>query len=170
MDPNSYTNADVSLGPPRLGPYWDPLGEYEWHDTVYTLLVYTPPRPPPRFLPKFLTREAAVTSRVNVTGLPQDQPNYDCFEFRDLDEMKAKTVKIKSHYFPPEMRCKHIYGTNEKKCEHGCYVLEKGGDMKKWICKHATCEGHVYVGRLKEKDDGVACFGKKGERLVCVET
>jgi hypothetical protein len=169
MESNSYSSADVSLNPPKLGQYHDLLGEYEWHDTIYTLLVFTPPRPPPRFLPKFLFRENVPASRIHVIRSAQEEPNYDCFEHQDLEDMKSKWVKIKSYNFPPEMRCKHIYGTNEKKCDHGCYVLEKGGDVKRWTCKNPTCEGHVYVGRRMEQDDGTVCFGKKGERLVCVD-
>lgn len=168
MDPNSYTNADPSPNPPKLGQYWDPLGEYENHDTIYTLLVYTPPRPPPLYVPKFLLRDATPASRIHVIREPDNPPNYDCFERRHLDGMSAKIVKIKSHYFPAEMRCKHIYGINEKKCEQGCYFLEKGGDLRRWTCKSALCEGHVYSDKVKG-EEGVACFGKKGKRMVCVE-
>jgi hypothetical protein len=168
MDPHSYTNADPSPNSPKLGQYWDLLGEYEDGDTMYTLLVYTPPRPPPKWMPEFLYRDATPASRIHVIREPQDKPNYDCFGHRDLDDIKAKLIKIKSKYFPAEMRCKHIYGTNEKKCEEGCYVLEKGGIIRRWTCKRADCEGHVYVDPVKEYKD-VACFGKKGERLVCVE-
>jgi hypothetical protein len=38
-----------------------------------------------------------------------------------------------------------------------------------WFCKRKDekgCEGHVFLGSVKEDDKGVACFGKKGERMV----
>lgn len=156
-----------------LGPHFDPLGETEPHTTKYTLTVLCPPRPPPHWLPAIFTRppaerpNAGTTYRIRPSDFDPVKPNYDCFELRHLGDMTSKTVKITSAWFPTDMRCEHIH--TEYKCEEGCYVLEKGGDLKRWVCKRQDCEGHVYCGRVIKDGKGVACFGKKGERMVCVQ-
>lgn len=81
--------------------------------------------------------------------------------------MTVKTVKVKSHRFPAALRCKHVQ--NDKVCEQGCYVLEKGGEVRRFRCRREDCEGHVYCGNVKEDEGEVKCFGKKGSRLVCFE-
>lgn len=81
--------------------------------------------------------------------------------------MAAKTVTLISAHFPADLRCEHVQ--DEQKCEKGCYVLEKGGKVSRWRCKREDCEGHVYCGRVMKDDEGFACFGKKGARMVCVE-
>lgn len=48
-------------------------------------------------------------------------------------------------------------------------MLEKGGEIARWKCTRGDCEGHVYEGRVKEDEEGKVCFGKKGERMVCVK-
>jgi hypothetical protein len=154
------------------GPYWDPLGEYESQDTVYTLKVYKPLRPPPRFVPSIFTRKPLHVSHTHVIRPPSPKtPNYDCFEESHLDDMKTTTVRIKSILFKLDMRCDHVLGTgdNSKMCEHGCYFLEKGGKVSRWYCERGDCEGHVYSGVVKKDDNGVSCFGKKGQRMVCVK-
>ncbi|PVH92558.1 hypothetical protein DM02DRAFT_619879 [Periconia macrospinosa] len=155
----------------NTGPYWDPLGEYETKDTIYTLTVYTPPRPPSSYIPSIFTRKPLNISTVHIIRPPEDKPNYDCFEAKDLPDMKTTTVKIKSCEFDLDMRCDHVLGTgnNSKVCEQGCYVLEKGGKVSRWLCKRRDCEGHVYTGDVKKNEDEVACFGKKGQRMVCVK-
>lgn len=71
------------------------------------------------------------------------------------------------------MRCEHTQGKNGagkdvKGCDKGCYLLEKGGEVATWKCTRSDCEGHVYSGHVKSDDDGRSCFGKKGERMVCL--
>jgi hypothetical protein len=173
MDLHSFINAGPCSDPPALGQEHDPQGETAPSDTIYTLLVYIPPRPPPSYLPKFLFRDATPVSPNVAIRSTRDKANYDCFERLDLVDMKAKLFKIKARLFPCELRCKHLYKTNEKKCEHGCYVLEKSGNLRRWTCKRFDCEGHVYCGNVKEargNEEGVVCFGRKGERMVCADT
>jgi hypothetical protein len=151
-----------------LGPYFDPLGETEPHTTLYTLEVYIPARPPPSWLPDIFTRPAPV--RYNPNKLPQEDtnPNLDCFESKHLDNIRTKTMTIQSAWFPPEMRCEHVQG-GEKKCDQGCYFLEKGGKVSRWRCERVGCEGHVYCGRVEKDFLGQACFGEKGKRMVCLK-
>jgi hypothetical protein len=66
------------------------------------------------------------------------------------------------------MRCDHVRYDNA--CNEGCYVLEKGGSIYRTEYKRADYEGHVYVGRIKKDKAGMSCFGKKGQRLVCLES
>jgi hypothetical protein len=157
---------------------FDPLGETEWHTTIYTLEVRCPKRPPPKYLPTLFTR-TPVTYPKNghtYTIKPDDtNPNLDCFESKHLNDMSTKTIKIQSYLFPPDMRCTHVQ--NARICKKGCYVLEKGGRIAGWKCKREDCEGHVYNSRVKQDVDGKACFGKKGKayfglkskRMVCIE-
>jgi hypothetical protein len=108
--------------------------------------------------------------------LPASSPSSDCFEHKDLADMLTKTVTIKSSSFPADMRCAHLQGLGnggKKVCDEGCYFVERGGgkhgEEARWHCKREDCEGHVYCGKVKEDEDGVCCFGKKGERMVCLE-
>lgn len=158
-----------------MGPYFDMLGETEPHTTKYTLTVLCPPRPPPRWLPVFFTRPGPSKPNVGSTYTirPSDydpaNPNYDCFELRHLDNgtMTPKIVKTISAWFPADMRCEHVY--EGKECVKGCYVLEKGGDIRRWSCQREDCEGHVYCGRVLRDAKGRVCFGEKGKRMVCIE-
>ena len=101
------------------------------------------------------------------SGYDPVEPSYDCFELCHLDDMTRKTVKIISAGFPAHMRCEHV--REGHMCDQGCYVLEKGGDIGRWSCKRKDCEGHVYCGRVLKNREGVACFGEKGARMVCIE-
>ena len=88
--------------------------------------------------------------------------------------MARKTVVLKSAWFPWQMRCEHVRGSdgageNVKGCKEGCYVMEKGGEMSKWKCAREDCEGHVYCGNVLTDEKGTSCFGKKGERMVCLK-
>jgi len=153
-----------------LGQFFDPLGETENQDTIYTLTVYKPPRPPPKYLPANFTRVPVTYHNTGTYTIKPDNyctrtPIYDDFEDLDLKNMPTKIMKLKAWQFPVGMRCAHVQP--EKKCERGCYVLEKGGDVRRWSCGRENCEGHVYGGSVKMDDEGTACFGKKGERLVC---
>lgn len=162
----SYSAAETSV--PRTGQYWDPAGEYEFHNTVYTLTVFVPPRPPPRYLPAFLTRPGLDVSPYHIIRSARTMPDYTHFERRDLSDMRTKTIKVKAYRFPLELRCKHV--AEKKVCEVGCYVLEKGGEeVSRFMCGKDNCEGHVYCGNVKEDEEGAKCFGKKSERLVCIE-
>jgi hypothetical protein len=64
------------------------------------------------------------------------------------------------------MRCAHMQP--DRKCEEGCYVLEKGGDVRRWSCQRDNCEGHVYRKCVLMDEKGRSCFGEKGERMVCM--
>lgn len=181
-----------------IGPYFDPLGETEPHTTEYILTVFCPPCPSPRWLPDIFTRPGP-SQNPNVgskyTIRPSDynpaRPNYDNFELRHLADMKKKTVKITSAYFPAHMRCKHVMNNehvendehaenddhveDKHSCDKGCYVLEMGGDVSRWTCEDEECEGHVYCGSVMKDPKGRACFGTKGTfrkksaRMVCIE-
>ncbi|KAK7183055.1 uncharacterized protein CC84DRAFT_1207357 [Paraphaeosphaeria sporulosa] len=149
-------------------PEWDPIGKPEPRDTTFTLTVYTPPRPPPKYLPAFLTREPLDTKPFHVIRAKSPTPDYTHFERRDLSDMPTKIVKTKAYRVPAALRCKHLRESTV--CNEGCYVLEKGGkEVRRFRCLREECEGHVYCGNVKEDDEGVKCFGKKGERLVCIE-
>ncbi|KAF2437794.1 hypothetical protein P171DRAFT_491662 [Karstenula rhodostoma CBS 690.94] len=150
--------------------YWDPVGEYEFHDTIFTLTVYLPPRPPPKYLPAFLTREPLDTKPFHVIRSNPVTPDYTHFERRHLADMPTKTVKIKAHRFPVGLRCQHLAGVGQRVCRAGCYVLEKGGkEVRRFRCARGEgCEGHVYCGHVKGVG-GVKCFGKKGARMACIE-
>jgi hypothetical protein len=151
-------------------PYFDPLGETEPNDTRYTLTVRVPPRPPPRWLPSIFTNKPSTnTSSVTAHKLPasNENPNLDFFELKDIDDLKTTVVVIKSAWFPAETRCAHVQ--QEHWCKEGCYFLEKGGHVTRWWCKRKDCEGHVYCGRIMTDGEGRSCFGKKGERMVCLE-
>jgi hypothetical protein len=151
--------------------HFDPLGETEPENTVYTLTVRCPPRPPPKWLPSFMTRTPVThpNSGATYTIKPDEtNSNLDCFERKHLANMPTKVIKIKRGLFPLDMRCAHVRDSTT--CDHGCYVLEKGGDIsRRWCSKEKGCEGHVYCGRVKEDEEGNSCFGKKGERIVCIE-
>ncbi|PSN74233.1 hypothetical protein BS50DRAFT_627578 [Corynespora cassiicola Philippines] len=150
---------------------FDPLGETEPNDIVYTINAYCPPRPPPGWIPKIFTGERIDHKNRTYESFrirpEQTGPNYDCFEGKDLDDMGVKTIKIKSFHFPADIRCEHVQ--NSKTCNEICYVLERSGDrLVRWRCKSESCEGHVYCGTVKEYGNEFACFGNKGKRLVAI--
>lgn len=155
-----------------MSSYFDPLGETEPHTTLYTITVYIPPRPLPHWLPAIFSRTHNTYPNTGAAYMirPDDtNPDLDCFELKHLPDLPTKRIKIKSAWFPPEMRCKHITGST-KVCEEGCYFLEKGGDrVSRSQCKRSDCEGHVYCNRVKSDDQGRKCFGEKGKRMVCLE-
>ena len=143
-------------------------GEYEFGDTVYTLTVYVPPRPPTSWLPTFTTHKPIWQSREDPLYLriPEDtseKPPY-VFKHANLKDMAIAQVRIKSKYFPYNFRCPHV--RESKECDYGCYLLEKGGKGRE-MCKRRDCEGHVYAGGTKMGEFG-RCFGKKGTRLVAL--
>ncbi|OAL04819.1 hypothetical protein IQ06DRAFT_214107 [Phaeosphaeriaceae sp. SRC1lsM3a] len=153
-----------------MGAHFDPLGETEPEDTVYTLKVLCPPRPPPTWLPSFMTRTPVThaSSGSTYTIKPDEtNANLDCFERKHLADMPRKTIKLKRVFFPLELRCDHV--RHAKECLRGCYVQEKSGSIWRKKCAREDCEGHVYVGQVREDEQGISCFGKKGQRLVCLE-
>ncbi len=155
----------------RLPPHFDPLGETEPHTTVYSLTVYTLPRPPPRWLPKIFTREPVFYNNEPGTyklppGRDPQKPQYDGFFLDDLEDMPTKVIKIKSCWFPAEMRCEHVQD-GSKSCTEGCYVLDKGGEeASRFHCVREDCEGHGFSGQVVADEAGKKCFGKKKERMV----
>jgi hypothetical protein len=109
-----------------MSTHFDPLGETEPDNTVYTLTVRCPQRPPSKYLPAFLTGTPVrypKNGRVYTIQPDNTNPNLDCFEVKHLDDMSTKTIKIESAWFPAELRCRHVQ--NAKVCKNGCYVLEK---------------------------------------------
>jgi hypothetical protein len=147
--------------------HFDPLAGTEPDNTMYTLTVRCPKRPPPKFLPAFITRTPVVSRRSYTISRDETNPNLDCFEEKHLDAMPIKVVKIENVWFPAHMRCAHVQ--NARACWEGCYVLEKGGNISRSWCKREGCEGHVYQSGVKKDIDGKVCFGKKGQRMVCVQ-
>jgi hypothetical protein len=149
-------------------PYYDPEGLYESNKTPYMLTVFEPTRPPAFWKPKIFTRQPVTHPDVGATAkLPpgNSNPNLDNFQPDDLPELPRKTITIKSKSFDLDMRCDHV--ENSHTCDKGCYVREKGGDWCREKCARKDCEGHVYMGRVKEHE-GVKCFGEKGKRMVCL--
>ncbi|KAK7177269.1 hypothetical protein PSPO01_16684 [Paraphaeosphaeria sporulosa] len=114
--------------------YWDPAGEYEFHDTIYTLAVFVPLRPPLKYLSAFLTREPLDTKPFHVIRSNSPTPDYTCFHQADQQDLRKKDIKIKAHRFPVEFRCKHLVG--QRRCVEGCYSGERreGGESVQ-VCK-----------------------------------
>jgi hypothetical protein len=153
-----------------IGAYFDPTGETEPENTMYTLTVRCPPRPPPSWIPAIFTRTPVTHSNTGSawTIKPDEtNANLDCFEGKHLADLPMKVMKVERTYFPLNMRCKHL--RHSTTCTEGCYVLEKGGSIWRWKCSRSDCEGHVYCGQVKEDREGRSCFGKGGKRLVCLE-
>jgi hypothetical protein len=148
--------------------------ETEPSSTLYTLSAYKPPQSPSRWtrwLPPIFTRIPVTYPNTRSTyRIPGDLPNYEkhAFEFSDIKNlnMPLKTVKLRSSSFPLDMRCTHVAKKNY--CMNGCYFLEKGGTNVR-TCKRADCMGHVYMGSVLRDKHKQSCFGKRGERLVCIE-
>jgi hypothetical protein len=133
---------------------FDLLNETEPSNTLYVLSAYRPPRPPPRWLPAFCA--------------PTPATNHDSYLLSNIESLPAKSVKMKSAWFPLEMRCNHV--TRNVECEGVCYFLEKGGsEVTRWKCKRIDCEGHTYCGQVKIDEKGRVCFGEKGKRIVCIK-
>ncbi|KAF2740738.1 hypothetical protein EJ04DRAFT_548267 [Polyplosphaeria fusca] len=168
MDPHSYTNPHPPSQPPKLGLYFDLLDEYEPGDTLYTINVLCPPKPASR-LSKLFAIPKSPTSPVSPSPAllsPCSTIAKTPLYWPDVKGMKLKEIKLKAYNFPHELRCEHLDG--EKTCKNaGCYVLERSGTG--WKCANSRCEGHIYSGFVRRKEDGVACFGRKGERIVCIE-
>jgi hypothetical protein len=166
---STITGMDYTPGPGDLSYFMGENPQFE-----YTLTIYTPPRPPPSYLPAFLFRDNNPAPRTFVIRERLEKPNYDYFEERHLDDMETKTIKILARDFPPQMRCRHVREPDNKSsfrgCKEGCYFLEKGGEkVRRFRCKRPECEGHVYCGKVKKIEEGVMCFGEKGKRLVCLD-
>ncbi|KAF9729833.1 hypothetical protein PMIN01_11766 [Paraphaeosphaeria minitans] len=169
--------------------YWDPAGDYEPHDTIYTLTVFVPQRPVPKYVPSFLTREPPDAKTSHTIRPNSSMPDYTCVRQGDLHGMRREVIKVKAYQFPVEFRCKHV--ENQKSCYEGCYFLEKGGKaVRQFRCDKRDCEGHVYSDSVKEVERRrctsgdcvghvycdhveevgiIKCFGKKGTRMVCIE-
>lgn len=187
MDPNSYTNSDVN--PARLGVPFDAEGEYEPHDTIYTLTVLVPEKLPSK-LRKWLHNQKSshidqpncsfnseydhLLSKNNnnlksecqsTSSQPPPKPK-DILDLTDIIDMRMKIVKLKAYQFPYDFRCRHVEQEG-RECHKGCYILEKG----EWTsgCKANDCEGHRWGGKMKRDERGRWCFGKKGERMVCID-
>ncbi|KAF2026755.1 hypothetical protein EK21DRAFT_27074, partial [Setomelanomma holmii] len=148
--------------------YFDMLNETEHADTIYTLTIRCPPRPPPTWLPALFTRHGVRPTNIGsaYTIKPDNYgtPNYDYFTFLDMPSMPTKIVKVKSWQFPANLRCEHVQETKE--CDMGCYVSEKGGDHHRWKCAREDCQGHVFDRNVLADENGLACFGEKGRRMM----
>jgi hypothetical protein len=131
----------------RLPPYFDPTGETEPNNRLYTVLALKPPQPLTRWLP----------------SLFKHTPNTG-YMLSDIDCLDTKSIKLKSSSFPPHMRCTHL--DQNATCTAGCYFLEKGGAG--WRCQREDCKGHLYSATVLKDKTGTACFGKKGNRIVCI--
>lgn len=154
--------------------YFDPLGYTEPNTALYTLTVFIPPRPASTWLPSVLTRTSYHGPISRSYRIPPDDTNQDldCFEAKHLSSLPKKCITLKSAYFPAELRCVHIdeglkREDGRRGCDQGCYFLEKSGKVSRWRCESVGCEGHVYCGQVMG-DEGKICFGKKGEKMVCL--
>lgn len=160
---------------------FDYLGEFGRSDAMYTLTVKEPPRPPSRWLPSIFNNKPSTKKNLVASGhklsASDNNPNLDNFVLDDIKNLPTKVVVIQSALFPWSRRCQHV--EEEYQCKEGCYFLEKGGDVKRFTCDEEDCEGHVYTGPVlkdvegkscfdNETGKGKICFGKKGERMVCV--
>jgi hypothetical protein len=149
--------------------YFDPLGETEPENTVFKLSVRVLPRPPSKWLPKIVTRTPVTYPKYYTIPRDNTNPNRDYFELKDVEDItKRKIIRIERALFPLDMRCDRV--RQDKVCKKGCYILEKRGSICRTKCKRSDCKGHVYNGRVKEDEAGRSCFGKKGQRLVCLAT
>lgn len=155
-----YTSS-VTIPPPNGNPYWSPLIKFEPGDTVYTLTVYVPQRPPKWYWPKRI----AIPKHLFIRSDPP-KPG-EAITGHKLQYLDSKSVRIKSYLFPAELRCKHLAEKTE--CKNGCYILEKGGKHgTRWRCRRNDCQGHIYWDPVKKSEEGFQCFGKKDQRLVCL--
>lgn len=151
--------------------YFDPEGLTEPHTTQYTLTVYIPPRPRPRWLPSCFMPQHV---KHDNTGSRDSNSAEDCIpclgrlELRHLDILPTQSITITSSWFLPEMRCKHLQA-GARVCDQGCYLLEKGGKAAgRWRCTREDCDGHAYCGQVVQDGVGQVCFGKKNKRMVCL--
>jgi hypothetical protein len=85
-----------------LGPFFDPLGEIEPKETLYTLTVHKPPRPAPKYLPAIITRTPVSHpfTRLRYTIKPDIYGsrflNDDDFSEKDFAKMPTKTMQLKA--------------------------------------------------------------------------
>lgn len=97
--PNAKGSAfSDSKAAPKGTDFFDPLGGTEPDNTVYTLTVRCPKRPPPKYLPAFFTREPVRYTHAPgayIAKPPETNPNLDCFESKHLDDMNWKAMKLK---------------------------------------------------------------------------
>jgi hypothetical protein len=110
-----------------LRPYFDPLGETESGTTVYTLTAFILPRPQPKWLPSIFPRQPFWHPNSGFKyKLPASapNPNYDCFEFKDFDDMPKETRKVRSNWFLADIRCAHVQGVGHggKKVCHRIFI------------------------------------------------
>jgi hypothetical protein len=139
-------------------PYFDPLGEFEPDSTKYRIFVCRPRQSHP-WNQLFSYLGHSDESKKNT-------PVEKGYDESDLTYMEGNIITMESKYFPYSMRCSHVQ-RGSLACTKRCYVLEKGGGMRK--CKRSDCRGHVYNGRVKESN-GIECFGKsESQRLVCID-
>jgi hypothetical protein len=131
---------------------------------VYTITVRIPPRP--SRLPEFVTRENVSYKHYVPLRDFQIQPNpshdiQDSFGPSQLYAMKTKQIKIKSHYFPAEMRCQHLQGKTTGR-NKGCYFLEKPIKNSRFKCERVDCQGHVFGDKTEMMVRGWRVLGRRG--------
>jgi hypothetical protein len=80
-----------------LGPHFDPMGDSEPENTIYTISVLCPPRSTPKWLADILNR---------VTN--SSEPPYTNTNSIDTEKWPMQSMKIKRALFPVEMRCDHL--------------------------------------------------------------
>ncbi|KAF2266477.1 hypothetical protein CC78DRAFT_578178 [Lojkania enalia] len=171
MDSAHYYDPHYPPHTSRIGQYWDLYDEYEDHTATYTITVLCPPRPsclsrlfalPTSPLTAFHNASSSPTSSSATTSHPASASTTDLAGYR------PKILKLKAGQFFYELRCSHL--RDSRTCASGrCYVMERGGEGVRWWCKEGECEGHKHMEFVKRGEDGGACFGRKGERVVCIE-
>jgi len=156
---DGYTSADKNVG--RIGQYFDPEGHYEYGDEAYLLVVYDPPRC--SRVSNLFSRwsDRASTSRSDRTT------DHHQYTQRDLKDMPTIEMRLNARNFPYEFRCEHA--RRNRRCQHGCYLVERGGSHRGPRCGKSDCEGHVYADQVKEVANRVRCFGRSGSRLVLLK-
>jgi hypothetical protein len=165
---------------PRPQPFLDPLNEYEDYNTIYTLMVFAPDKIPGAIRKwlydkthpiDYTTYDPAIDYKIG--GNSEYEPGLRrkpsaALTTEDLPDMKTKVVTLKAYEFPLDFRCLHVQTGSDRKCDNGCYLLERGGGEQP-SCKAKKCEGHRWSGSRKMDDKGAWCFGRKGERLVLLD-
>lgn len=172
------TNPNLPFATMYIGSHGCYVGEDS--DFEYTLTVCIPERKPPSWAPDCWSRLPTLKRNAALPYMiPRDEekpnfPKYNGFEEKHLLGMKKKEVKISQ--WDLSVLCKHLKpGVYE--CKEACYVLEEGGKTSDWFCGRNDgkgqndCQGHVYCGSVvRDAEYDSACFGKKGKRMVCINS
>ncbi|KAF1995599.1 hypothetical protein P154DRAFT_340131 [Amniculicola lignicola CBS 123094] len=181
MSSNYYATGDRIVD--KVHEPFDPSGQFQLHTDQYTIVVLTTEKPPSR-LSKFLHLPSSRNKDKAKDGDPASASPSGAMKLSgpsDLEGLKQKTVKLQAGQFPFDSRCVHLttmrteankYWGSDMECLRGtCYLAERGASGEgSWTCSREGCESHTYPREyIQESEDGKACFGRKGERIVCLK-